>query len=74
MSPELDRLLNALWERDTCELGERARWKATVERLINDACSRRPGLTREVLLDAIAPRYEEFRRVRRKPPSLPSRA
>jgi hypothetical protein len=36
MSPELERLLNALWERDTAEPYERARWKATVERLIAD--------------------------------------
>jgi hypothetical protein len=34
MSPELERLLNALWERDTAEPYERARWKATVERQV----------------------------------------
>lgn len=74
MSPELDRLLNALWERDTCEPRERARWKATVERLVADACRRRPGLSREQFLDAVAPRYAEFRRARRRPPSLPPTA
>lgn len=74
MSPELNRLLNALWERDTCEPQERARWKATVERLIADACSRRAGLTREQFMDAIAPRYTEFRRSRRRPSSLPPAA
>jgi len=51
MSPELDSLLNALWERDTSEPRERARWSATVERLIADACSRRPGLSREQFMD-----------------------
>jgi hypothetical protein len=74
MSPELERLLNALWERDSCEPGQRARWSATVERLIADACNRCPGLTREQFLDAIVPRYEEFRRARRKPSSLPPMA
>lgn len=74
MSPELERLLNALWERDTAEPYERARWKATVERLIADACHQFPGLTREQFLDAIASRYQEFRRARRKPPSLPPKA
>jgi hypothetical protein len=74
MSPELERLLNALWERDFCEPKERAKWKATVERLIADARSRRPGLSREQFMDAVIPRYEEFRRARRKPTTLPPKA
>jgi hypothetical protein len=74
MSPELERLLNALWERDTCEPKDLARWKATVHRLIEDALNRGPGVTREQFMDAIIPRYEEFRRARRKPSSLPPKA
>jgi hypothetical protein len=74
MSPELERLLNALWERDFGEPKDRAQWKATVERLIGDARSKQPGLTREQFMDAIAPRYEEFRRARRKHSTLPPRA
>ncbi|MBI4657603.1 MAG: hypothetical protein HY735_01930 [Verrucomicrobia bacterium] len=74
MSPELERLLNALWERDTCEPTELARWKATVERLIEDARSKAPGASREQFMDAVLPRYEEFRRARRKPPIVPPKA
>ena len=39
MSPELERLLNALWERDTAEPHERARWKSTVDLAIGNAVS-----------------------------------
>jgi hypothetical protein len=74
MSPELERLLNALWERDFCEPKDRARWKATVERLMADACGRCPGLSREQFMDAVIPRYDEFRRARRKPTTLPPKA
>jgi hypothetical protein len=74
MSPELERLLNALWERDYCEPKDRARWTASVERLIADACSKRPGLSREQFMDAVIPRYEKFRRARRKPTTLPPKA
>ena len=74
MSPELERLLNALWQRDTCEPKDLARCKATVERLIEDACKRSPGLSREQFMDAIFVRYQEFRRARRKPSTLPPNA
>lgn len=74
MSPELERLLNALWERDTCEPKDRYYWKATVDRLISDARGKIPGLSREQFMDAIVERYEEFRRKRRKPPTLPPNA
>ena len=52
MSPDLERLLNALWERDTCEPKDRAGWKVTVERLIEDARSKLPGVTRDQFMDA----------------------
>jgi len=55
MSLELERLLNALWERDYCEPKDRARWKATAERLIADACTGCPGLGREQFMDALTP-------------------
>jgi hypothetical protein len=71
MSPELERLLNALWERDNSEPADLRKWNATVERLIQDAISKMQGLTREEFLDAIKPRYMELRRARRRP--LPSR-
>lgn len=74
MSPELERLLTALYERDTCEPDDRAQWEATVQRLIADAMSHQPGVNREDFVQALQPRYVEFRRARRKPSALPPRA
>jgi len=37
MSPELERLLAALYERDTCEPVHRERCERTVRRLLEDA-------------------------------------
>lgn len=74
MSPELERLLAALYERDTCEPSDRPKWDATVHRLITDALSRQTGVTFEEFMDALQNRYREFRRIRRKPPTLPPSA
>jgi hypothetical protein len=74
MSPELERLLAALWERDNCEPRELPQWKSAVERLITDALGKQPGLTRDEFMLAIEPRYREFRRIRRHPPSMPPKA
>lgn len=71
MSPEWERLLQALYERRTCEPGERARWQAEVDRLVANALDARPGLSREALWSALESRYKEVRRARRKPPSVP---
>ena len=74
MSHDLERLLNALWERETCEPKDLFRWQSTVELLLADARSQMPGLSREQFLEALAPRYREFRRARRKPAALPPQA
>ena len=74
MSPELERLLAALYERDHCEPADREQWAATVRRLLSDAQHRMPGVSREDLLAALQPRYVEYKRTRRKPPTLPPTA
>ncbi|PWU18299.1 MAG: hypothetical protein C5B50_09500 [Verrucomicrobia bacterium] len=74
MSPELEQLLNAFWERDTCEPKDQSYWKAMVERLIQVALSKQQGLNRQQFLDAMAPRYKELRRARRKPQTMPPKA
>ena len=74
MSPDLERLLNALWERETGEPENLPRWTATIERLISDALSKQQGLSREQFIDAVMSRYPEFRRARRKPSTLPPKA
>ena len=49
MSPELGHLLNALWEKQTCEPQELPAAKARLEKLIDQVLSRRQGLSREAL-------------------------
>jgi hypothetical protein len=43
MSPELQRLLEALHEKLSCPPQEKADRIATFERLLNDACAGKPG-------------------------------
>ena len=74
MSHELERLLAALYERDTCEPSDRPKWDAAVHQLVLDALKQQPGITREQFMDALETRYREFRRARRKPTTLPPSA
>jgi len=74
MSPELERLLAALYERDTCEPEDRIRCECTVRRLLEDALQRVPRTSRQQFLDALGDRYRQFVRARRKPPTLPPKA
>ena len=74
MSPELERLLKALYEKRTCPQHEKAQRDASFERLLQDALLKRPGTTRDELLEALQERYREFRQGHRKPPTMPPRA
>lgn len=74
MSPEFQRLLEAYYEKRTCPPGEKSQRAATFERLLNDVLARRPGTSREALLDAVQTRYQDFRRARRKTTTLPPKA
>ena len=74
MSPELERILAVLWERDTCEPAQRPQWDATLRRLVDDARGKTPGLTYEQFMQAVESRYRDFRRARRKPSTLPPKA
>ena len=74
MSPELEKLLEAFHEKLTCPPEEKLHRVATFERLLQDALPRRPGTTRDELVDALRDRYREFCRARRKPPTLPPKA
>ena len=74
MSPELERLLAALYERDTCEPNHRARCERTVRRLLGDALQRVPSASRGPFLDALGDRYRQFVRAHRKPPTMPPAA
>jgi len=72
--PELERLLTALYERDTCEPEYRDRCERVVRRLLEDTLRRVPDASRHQFLDALSDRYREFVRARRKPPTLPPKA
>ena len=74
MSPELEKLLEALYEKFNCPPEEKAHRVATFERLLQDAIARRPDTSRDELLNALQDRYREYLRSRRKPPTIPPRA
>jgi hypothetical protein len=74
MSPALERLLEALYERDHCKPDQRARCERNVRRLINDALQRLPNASQDQFLEAIQDRYQQFKKSRRKFPSIPPRA
>lgn len=74
MSPELERLLEALYEKLTCPPEEKPGRTATFEGLLQDALAQRPGTMREELLDALQDRFREFCRARRKASTVPPRA
>jgi hypothetical protein len=74
MTPDLERLLAALYERDTCEPEHRDRCEHIVPRLLDDALQRVPNASRDQFLDALGDRYRQFLRARRKPPTLPPKA
>jgi hypothetical protein len=74
MSPELERLLRAMYERETCAPAERPKWEATVRRLVTDAVAKLPGTSYERFTEAVWERYKAFRRAHRKPPTMPLKA
>ena len=47
MSPELEALLRADFERHNCDPQNRAKFQTTFERLFQDALAKSPGLARE---------------------------
>ena len=66
MSRELERLLEAYHEKRTCPPEEKPRRAAAFERLLAEALARKPGVSLDELLNALAERYAEFRRQRLK--------
>ena len=74
MSPELEALLHAEFDRHNCEPAERAKLQAVFEQLLQAALARSPGTSREEFLEALRPRVIEFRRSQRKNTALPPKA
>jgi len=64
MSPDLERLLEAYHEKRTAPPSEKPQRAATFERLLADTLTRKPGVSRDEFLNALAERYAEFRRQR----------
>ena len=74
MSPELEALLRADFERHNCEPQDRAKFHAAFENLLHAALAKSSGLSRDELLEALRDRVIEFRRSQRKNSSLPPKA
>lgn len=74
MSPELERILQALWERNNATGPAKDRWNASFRRLVDDAVASRPGTSRREFMDALWDRYEDFRRARGRTTTLPPTA
>jgi hypothetical protein len=75
MSPELERILDALWNADYGDPMGSANWRRKAEGLINEALhSAPPGTSRDEFMRAILLRYDTACRARRKPPTLPPKA
>lgn len=74
MSPELEQLLEAYHEKRTCPPDEKSQRVDAFEQLLYTTLASRPATSRAALLAAIQTRYREFRRVRRKPTTLPPKA
>ena len=74
MSRELERLLEALYERDYCEPDQRGRCERNVRRLLNDALQRVPQVSQDQFMEALKERYQQFKRSRKKFPSIPPTA
>src|SRR5665213_3273547 len=74
MSPDLERLLEALHQKLTCPPQEKAHRAATFERLLRDTLAGHPATSRDEFLDALRDRYRQFLHARRRPSSMPPRA
>ena len=74
MSPELERLLEGLYQRDQCEPDQRGRCERNVRQLIDSALQRLPGVSHDQFLEALRDRYQQFKKARRKFTSLPPKA
>jgi len=61
MSPELERLPEAIYERDHCEHDRRGRCERNVRRLTGDALQRMPNVSRDDFLEALKDRYQQGR-------------
>ena len=75
MSPELEALLRADYERNNCEPSDHAHYNVLFECLLEDALRHAPaGTTRKIMLEALITRRAEFRRSQRKTPTIPPKA
>jgi len=74
VSPELDELLAALYERDNCEPSELPKREENLQRLLELQLQKHPGLNRAKLLESVHSRYVAFCRAQRKTSTIPPKA
>lgn len=63
-NPELEALLQAKFDKDTCSDDQIAIHRERFESLLNRALQKARGVTREALEESLREPYREFRRVR----------
>ena len=76
LSPELERIVQALYEREEGEPKHRLKWDRTYIRLFEGAAARLPsGCSREQLHDAILQKFWELKKSKRRQfPFVPPKA
>jgi hypothetical protein len=62
----LSRILEAQFDVDNCEPSELVDRKLKLDELLAEACRLDPSVSRDDLLRALADRYEEYRKERRR--------
>jgi hypothetical protein len=67
-SPELEAILQARYELETCEPGQKTKRRAELDALLEAALSksRNPSLTPRTLIEITAEAYHEFKMARKK--------
>lgn len=74
MNPELEALIKALDAYLEANGSEAQRLRLIYKSRLEDAVSKRPGLSKESLHKAVESAYRRWRRNQAKPPSIPPTA
>lgn len=74
MSPELERLMEALCNLENAAPAERAHYSRGFQDLVDGVLSKHPSLSRDAFMRALRSRYPAFRRARRRLPTMPPKA
>jgi hypothetical protein len=74
MNPDLEALIKAYLAVHESTGRQRARCLAAFEAMLDDALRDRPGISRELFLEAVRRRSHAFVKAQSRPPALPPQA